>query len=91
MPEATEGVFRSRYRMAVLGEEILVDSPLVGRHQLRNIALAIASAEELAREGFSGITARTIEEGIRDTRWPGRFEVIPGSTDSPETVYLMWP
>ena len=57
MPEATDGVFRSRYRMAVLGKEILVDSPLVGRHQLRNIALAIASAEELAREGFSGITA----------------------------------
>jgi dihydrofolate synthase/folylpolyglutamate synthase len=86
-PESTDGVFRSHYRMAVLGKEILVDSPLVGRHQLRNIALAIASAEELAREGFSGITARTIEEGIRDTRGPGRVEVIPGTTDSPEIVF----
>ena len=87
MPEATEGVFRSRYRLAVMGEEIRIDSPLVGRHQLRNIALAIATAEELAREGFSAITARTIEEGIRETRWPGRFEVIPASKNSPETVF----
>ena len=33
----------------MLGEEIVVDSPLIGRHQFRNIALAIATAEELAR------------------------------------------
>ena len=87
MPGATVGAFRSRYRLAVMGKEIVVDGPLVGRHQLRNIALAIATAEELAREGFSAITARTIEEGIQDTRWPGRFEVIPASKESPETVF----
>jgi dihydrofolate synthase/folylpolyglutamate synthase len=80
------GVFRTSYRMAVMGEEIVVDSPLVGRHQLRNIALAIAAAEELARQGFSGITARTIEQGIRDTRWPGRFQVIPSKDGFPEVV-----
>jgi len=80
------GVFRTSYRMAVMGEEIVVDSPLVGRHQLRNIALAIAAAEELARQGFSGITARTIEQGIRDTQWPGRFQVIPSKDGFPEVV-----
>src|SRR5580700_5878425 len=36
-----------RYPLAVLGEEILVETPLVGRHQLRNVALAIAAAVEL--------------------------------------------
>jgi dihydrofolate synthase/folylpolyglutamate synthase len=67
----------SRYPLQVLGKEILVETPLVGRHQLRNVALAIAAAEELSKQGFP-ITADSIERGIRETRWPGRFQVIPG-------------
>ncbi len=44
----------SRYPMQVMGEQILVETPLLGRHQLRNVALAIAAAEELSQQGFSG-------------------------------------
>ncbi len=69
---------RSRYPLSVMGEEILVDSPLVGRHQFRNIALAIATAEQLAHFGFK-TTPQQIEQGIRETHWPGRFQVIPRS------------
>jgi dihydrofolate synthase / folylpolyglutamate synthase len=76
----------SRYPLPVLGEEILVESPLVGRHQLRNVALAIAAAAELSGRGFSGITAKTIEKGIRETRWPGRFQVIAARPGWPEIV-----
>ncbi len=36
------------------GRRILVETPLVGRHQLRNVALAIAAAEELDQQGFPG-------------------------------------
>ena len=68
---------RQRYPLAVLGEEIEVDSPLVGRHQLRNLALAIAAAVELDQQGIA-VTARDIERGIRKTSWPGRFQVIAG-------------
>ena len=39
-------------RLQVLGEQILVETPLVGRHQLRNVALAIATAVELNRAGI---------------------------------------
>lgn len=67
---------RSRYPLQVMGRQILVDTPLVGRHQLRNVALAIATAEESARQGFAQITAEAIERGVRETRWPGRFEVV---------------
>jgi len=70
---------RSRYPLTVMGEEIDVDSPLAGRHQLRNIALAIATAEELAQFGFR-VTPSHIEQGIRETRWPGRFQVVPPSS-----------
>jgi dihydrofolate synthase/folylpolyglutamate synthase len=33
-----------RYPLQILGEEILIETPLIGRHQLRNVALGIESA-----------------------------------------------
>jgi len=77
---------RQRYSLAVLGKEIVVDSPMVGRHQLRNLALAIAAAEELHHQGAAQITPETIAEGIRETYWPGRFQVVPAAGDDPEYV-----
>jgi dihydrofolate synthase/folylpolyglutamate synthase len=57
----------------------------VGRHQLRNLALAITAAEQLNQCGFR-ILPQHIAEGVRDTRWPGRFQVIPAEGGFPETV-----
>jgi dihydrofolate synthase/folylpolyglutamate synthase len=71
---AESGRAGNRYPLAVLGEEILVESPLAGRHQLRNLALAIAAAVELNGLGIH-IPAQAIARGIRETRWPGRFQV----------------
>jgi len=82
----TDQKYIYRYPLLVLGEQILVETPLVGRHQLRNLALAMATAVELNGQGFNGITAKSIERGIRETRWPGRFQVIAASPGSPETV-----
>jgi len=75
-----------RYPLQVMGEQILVESALVGRHQLRNVALAVAAAEELSKQGVAGVTAESIERGIRETRWPGRFQVIPARVGWPEIV-----
>ncbi len=76
----------SRYPLQVMGEQILVETPLVGRHQFRNVALAIAAADELGRQGFP-VTTAAIERGIRETHWPGRFQVVPASGDTPEYVF----
>jgi dihydrofolate synthase/folylpolyglutamate synthase len=76
----------SRYPLQVMGKQILVETPLVGRHQLRNVALAIATAEVLSHQGFA-ITPETMELGIRETRWPGRFQVIPAENGAPEYVF----
>ena len=76
----------SRYPLQVTGKQILVETPLVGRHQLRNIALAIATAEVLSHQGFA-ITPESIERGIRETRWPGRFQVLPATASTPEYVF----
>ena len=78
--------FVYRYPLQVLGEEILVETALVGRHQLRNVALAIAAAVELQEQDFSGITPASIERGIRETRWPGRFQIIAARPGWPEMV-----
>ncbi len=78
--------FVYRYPLQVLCEQILVETPLVGRHQLRNVALAITAAVELHQQGFSGVTAKSIERGVRETRWPGRFQVIAARADWPDMV-----
>ncbi len=81
----SDGNISSRYPLQILGKQILVETPLVGRHQLRNVALAIAAAEELSRQGFP-VTAESVEQGIRETRWPGRFQVLPVTESTPEYI-----
>jgi dihydrofolate synthase/folylpolyglutamate synthase len=75
-----------RYPLQIMGKQILVETPLVGRHQLRNVALAVATAEELSKQELAGITPESIERGIRETRWPGRFQVVPSRAGWPEIV-----
>ncbi|MBV9670727.1 MAG: bifunctional folylpolyglutamate synthase/dihydrofolate synthase [Acidobacteriales bacterium] len=65
------------YSLPWEGATVRVNSPLRGRHQWRNLALALACARELkAHHGFQGITAEAMERGIHDVRWPGRFQRI---------------
>ena len=77
----------NRYTVTVDGEPLAVDSPLDGQHQQRNIALAIAAAVALrnldhyklsttGNVGSYKISNANIEAGIRETRWPGRLELL---------------
>ena len=75
----------NEFPLAVMGKEIRVNFPLAGRHQLRNLALAITVAEELNRFGLR-ITAGDVEQGIRSTQWPARFQVITAEDGHPEVV-----
>jgi dihydrofolate synthase / folylpolyglutamate synthase len=82
----------NRYPLDVMGTEIMVESPLVGRHQLRNLALAIAAAVELGNQNRDRrktfpITPETIAKGIRETHWPGRFQVLPAARNEPDYVF----
>jgi dihydrofolate synthase/folylpolyglutamate synthase len=81
---ATAG--RNRFPLTVMGQEILIDSPLAGRHQLRNLALAITAAEELNHCGFT-IRPAHVEQGVRSVRWPGRLEVLQPHEGFPEIVF----
>jgi dihydrofolate synthase/folylpolyglutamate synthase len=52
---------------------------------LRNLALAIAAAEQLHDFGFS-ISPQQIGQGIRETRWPARLQIFPAEDGYPEVV-----
>jgi len=80
----------NRYTVTLDGQSLQVDSPLSGHHQQRNLALAIAAAVALRNyESYNltqnasncnnisyNIPANAIEAGIRNTRWPGRLELL---------------
>jgi len=50
---------------------------LLGRHQTRNLALAVRAAELLAGLGFPAFDERAMAAGAAACRWPGRGEVVP--------------
>lgn len=57
---------------SVAGEMVL---PLVGPHQLRNAALALAGAQALANCGLIPPLSRdVVAEGLARVRWPGRWQ-----------------
>jgi dihydrofolate synthase/folylpolyglutamate synthase len=50
-------------------------SPLLGRHQVDNAAVAIAVLDQLRGRGVS-LQASDVSWGVANVRWPGRFEVL---------------
>ncbi|HEX2643521.1 MAG TPA: folylpolyglutamate synthase/dihydrofolate synthase family protein [Thermoanaerobaculia bacterium] len=49
---------------------------LLGRHQIRNLGLAVLAAETLEGMGFERLDAQAIAAGVEDCRWPGRLEAV---------------
>jgi len=85
VPPMTQSAGHNSFPLEFMGTEIQVDFPLQGRHQLRNLALAITAAERLHDFGFN-IQPQHVEHGIRETRWRGRFERQPAEAGRPEVV-----
>ena len=48
---------------------------LLGRHQLRNAAVAVHAAERLKTMGYR-IPEDVLRRGLYNTKWPGRLEVL---------------
>lgn len=49
---------------------------LVGRHQVRNAALALASLEALDRDGHVAWNPAAIAKGLASVHWPARLEIL---------------
>jgi dihydrofolate synthase/folylpolyglutamate synthase len=81
-----ESVSLKDLRQTGAGVEFLVEgrrkyedltTSLAGAHQAANAAMAIALAEDLEIFGYL-ITEESVRQGVRDTLWPVRFEIIRG-------------
>ena len=48
---------------------------LVGSYQPKNAAVAITALEALKEKGYN-ITDESIYEGLKNVKWPGRFEIL---------------
>ena len=61
-------VHRGEYRGVAL--------PLLGYHQAENAALAVAAAEQFLGGGEHSLAKEVVEEGLGDSKSPGRLEVV---------------
>jgi len=52
-----------------------LEAGLLGRHQVDNAAMVLAACEVLGRKSV-GISQEQIREGLLQTRWPGRLEIV---------------
>jgi dihydrofolate synthase/folylpolyglutamate synthase len=68
------------------GEPLVVDSPLRGQHQQRNLALAIAAAQELRISRGYNISREQIQQGIRGTHWAARLEFVESQPGRPSIL-----
>jgi dihydrofolate synthase/folylpolyglutamate synthase len=52
-----------------------IELPLLGGFQRENAAVAVGILEVLMEKGY-GVTPQSIADGLKQVRWPGRFQVI---------------
>ena len=63
------------YRVTRPGFPELIESALLGGYQRENLRFVLAVIELLRDRGFD-ISNPAVLAGLRDARWPGRFEVV---------------
>jgi dihydrofolate synthase/folylpolyglutamate synthase len=71
--EKTERNFRFEYKID--GEKYAYEPTLLGEHQGKNAAIAIAVARQLSKY-WRKLEKSLIIQGIETARWPGRLEVV---------------
>lgn len=57
------------------GERKNIMLPLLGDHQLHNASVVLSIADSLIEQGWK-ISEQNIYDGIRDVKWPGRFDIV---------------
>ena len=57
------------------GSRKALELPLLGDHQLHNAAVVLSVLDRLIARGWK-LTEENIRQGLKDTSWPGRFDVM---------------
>ena len=58
-----------------LGDRKQLFLPLLGEHQLKNAAVVLKTVDVLRQKGWH-LAEDCVREGLRNVRWPGRFELL---------------
>lgn len=66
--------FHSQFTLAA-DEEISIECPLAGAHQVENARTAVAALDVF------GLSPAAIREGVKRARWPGRLERVAENPD----------
>ncbi|MBR5967800.1 MAG: bifunctional folylpolyglutamate synthase/dihydrofolate synthase [Lachnospiraceae bacterium] len=75
---AAEPVTHSLDGQTLLYKGRVLSFPLLGKHQIRNLCVALETVHVLKKRGWC-IPTHAIEEGVAHVSWPARFQVL--STD----------
>lgn len=70
------GACPQRARLRTARGAYALELHLPGRHQLRNLTVAVRAAERLAESGWAAMGEAAITAGTAACRWPGRLEWI---------------
>jgi len=88
------GLDRFTFRSGDLVVEDLTIS-IAGGHQIKNAAIACEAVRELHKQGYL-VPEKALREGLRRSRFPGRFEIVKESPDviidgahTPESMRLL--
>ena len=66
-----------RVRSQFAARELEVRAPLLGAHQVANVATAVTICDELRRLGWA-LDADAVASGCAAARWPGRLQWVDG-------------
>ncbi len=64
----------TRFRLAALGDERVIETPLIGRHQAHNFAFTLGLLH--AAGGRFSVPLAEAAESVRAVRLPGRFQCV---------------
>ena len=84
--DTAAGSLRQRAVLRTQRDRYDVEFALSGEHQLRNLALAVLVAEELADMGFGALGREPVIDGAASCRWPGRLEWVE-PVDGPQVLF----
>lgn len=66
-------IFDFNYNNEILKD---IEISMIGEYQIYNASLALTTLLVLREKGLVKITDEEIKEGLRNTKWPGRLEVM---------------
>ena len=70
-----ERMAQTPYGQSIKYGDLTLDFPLLGSHQLQNLATVLAVVDVLRNSGYN-ISDKALYDGVAAVKWPGRFELL---------------